>query len=301
MELFRRVPNFDFLGKQRFFIALSVILMTISVYYWISLGDQKYGVDFRGGHDLLISFQTPMQPEEVRETLRNGGVPDPTVVAFGEKNEFSVRIQEQLEASELQKHVTTALDAKFKDKYEILKTEFVGPTVGAELRKKALLAVGLGLLCILAYTAFRFEFAFGLGAVFAIFHDVIVSMGLYLLAGSQINMSTLAGALTILGYSVNDTIVIFDRVREEILRNKSGDTLSQIVNRSINFTLSRTLITHVLTFFAVLSLFLFGGGELRDLSLYLLAGIVVGSYSTIYIASPITIAWHKFRGGTEQV
>jgi preprotein translocase subunit SecF len=176
----------------------------------------------------------------------------------------------------------------------VLKTDYVGPTVGEELRKKALWATVAGLVFILLYLTFRFEFAFGLGAVVAIFHDVTVSIGIYLAAGFTINMGTIAAALTILGYSVHDTIVVFDRVREELNHRKSF-VLSELLNDCINSTLSRTLITTMLTIFSVAALLIFGGSTIADMSFFLLVGLISGTYSTVYIAAPVVLAWEHFR------
>lgn len=316
MELFPNKLNYDFLGKRYYFYALSLFLVALSVYVWTSQGQEKYGVDFLGGHELVVQVNADTSTQEINKILEENGIEDTFAQAFEPgSRQYVIRLRSEEESKTVREKVSAALEKKFgktvagkspegteiqTPAFEILKTDFVGPTVGAELRRKALLAVVIGLLGILIFVAIRFEFAFAFGAVVAVFHDVIVSMGVYLFAGHTINMATLAAALTIVGYSVNDTIVIFDRVREE-LRNSKGRTLSQLVNDSINATLSRTLITQFLTLLAVLSLLIFGGGELSDLSLFLTAGMIAGTYSTIYIASPIMIAWHKFRGGTERV
>lgn len=317
MEILSRQTNFDFLGKRRFFFLLSTLLIGLSLYLWADKGDQKFGVDFTGGHEFIVQFAqsdsssatsqvTTAQPEThtIRDQLLAKGIEASRIQSFeAGSNQFSIRLPGAAgESTAVRDSVLAALKPTFGEGVSILKTDYVGPTVGAELKRKALWAISLGLVCMLIYVAFRFEFAFGFGAVVAVLHDVLVAMGLYLLFDRQINMGTLAAALTIIGYSMNDTIVIFDRVREELFKNRSKETLSALVNRSINFTLSRTILTHVLTLLAVVSLLVFGGsGELRDLSIFLLSGIIVGSYSTIYIASPAMIWWHKVRGGTEEV
>lgn len=313
MEILSKQTNFDFLGKRKIFFLLSALLIGLSLYLWSDKGDQKFGVDFTGGHEFIVQFApadattgTTITPEThtIRDQLLAKGIEASRIQSFeAGSNQFSIRLPGGVEESAaVRDNVLGALKPAFGEGVSVLKTDYVGPTVGAELKRKALWAISLGLLCMLIYVAFRFEFAFGFGAVVAVLHDVLVAMGLYLLFDRQINMGTLAAALTIIGYSMNDTIVIFDRVREELFKNRSKETLSTLVNRSINFTLSRTILTHVLTLLAVVSLLVFGGsGELRDLSIFLLAGIIVGSYSTIYIASPAMIWWHKVRGGTEEV
>jgi preprotein translocase subunit SecF len=301
MEFFSRTPNFDFLGKRFYFFALSALLIAGTIYLWFSQGDRKFGVDFLGGHEFVVQFDTQVDNETIRKALSEGGIEDPLVQGFeAESRQYAIRIRDTGDTRAVVQRVKDALKPSFGEKVEVIRTDFVGPTVGEELRRKALIAVAIGLIGILLYVSFRFEFAFAFGAVVAVFHDVIVSLGAVLFFNYPINMATLAAALTIVGYSVNDTIVIFDRVREELGRSR-GEQLSSLVNRSLNATLSRTLITQGLTTVSILSLLILGGGAIRDLSLFLFAGMIAGTYSTIYIASPVMIAWHKFRGGTEEV
>jgi len=323
-DIFRQTPNFDFLGKKKIFFTFSLILMGISFYVWFSKGTAKYGIDFLGGHELVIELAQPIGVESVRTALETHGIEGASVKNYhSEKVRFSIRLQgvpndsaesgsaaatgdaegdavKKSESSRVQTAVKEALTAAGKSNVTIVSAEFIGTTVGAELRTKALIATILGNLGILIYLALRFELAFGVGAVVALVHDVLFSIGVYLLLGYTINMETLAAALTIVGYSVNDTIVIFDRVREEIFEERPG-TLSEIINRSINAMLSRTLVTHMLTTLSIIALLVFGSGAIEDMSVFLLAGMVSGSYSTMYIASPVMIWWHKLRGGTENV
>jgi preprotein translocase subunit SecF len=311
-DIFPRTPNFDFLGKQKYFFAISGIIMVASFYVWFATGEAKYGIDFSGGHELIVSIPGIDSADKVRTALRSHGLDGATVKAYESKegHEYAIRLQgleeaisqgdNSSESSAVKAKVLSALKESQQTDVSIIAAEFIGPTVGGELRMKALWAIVFGMIGILAYLAFRFELAFGVGAVVALAHDVIFALGIYLFLGYSINMETLAAALTIVGYSVNDTIVIFDRVREDIFEEKPG-TLSQIVNRSINAMLSRTLVTHMLTIVSVIALLIFGSGAIKDMSVFLLAGLISGSYSTMYIASPVTIAWHKFRGGSEEV
>jgi preprotein translocase SecF subunit len=302
MELFSKTPSYDFLGKQKWFLIGSGLLVVLSLFIWIKLGPAKYGVDFSGGHELVVEMGEGVSSEEIRNALDGGGISDATVQAFeASTHQFAFRFQSEQSSTKVKEQVVSLFKEKFGDKFkQIVKTDYVGPAVGAELQTKGILAVSLGVIGILLYIAFRFEFAFGFGAVVAVFHDVIVSTGIYLATGHTISMSTLAAALTILGYSVNDTIVIFDRVRDELEKSREG-TLTDIVNRSINITLSRTLITQVLTTFSVAALMVLGSGAISELSVFLFAGMITGCYSTIYIASPLMIWWHHFRGGTDQI
>jgi preprotein translocase SecF subunit len=289
-------PNFDFIGKRYLCAVLSLVAVAASMWVFIQKGDDKYGTDFSGGHEFLVSFTGDFNTDKVRTGLASNNLADARVQAFqGEKNEYSVRLGEVGQIDEVRAKLDGALRAAFGDSAKIVKSDYVGPTVGKELRTSALIAVGLGLLGILAYIAIRFEFALGLGSIIALFHDVIIATGVYLAAGHVFSMSTLAAALTIVGYSVNDTVVVFDRVREERAKKK-GASLASIVNEAINFTLSRTIITHLLTFISALALYTLGGGEIKDLSLYLVAGIVCGAYSTMFVVAPIVVAWEEWRG-----
>jgi preprotein translocase SecF subunit len=304
-------PNYDFLARKNIFITLSALIIIGCFAIWFIRGDSKYGVDFSGGYKIVaeISNIDPsnqanlVKLEEV--LLKNGVSVGEVSVENAEKNFFAITIPPDSTTESGQK---VAVVTKLKEALQsadiklvnILSSDYVGPTVGKELRRKGLIAVILGLAGVMIYVATRFEFAFGFGAVIALFHDVIFATGVYLALGYKINMESLAAALTIVGYSVNDTLVIFDRVREELFKKDHG-TLSSVVNRSINAMLGRTIITHVMTTFSVLALLVFGGGAIRDMSVFLLAGLISGSYSTMYIASPVMMWWHKLRGGTEDV
>ena len=295
MELISRNIKIDFLGKALVPMLLSLFLVLASFYVWYAQGETKYGVDFKGGNEFLVKITGQTDSELLRKALDVGHVDNAIVQSFeGTGDEYSVRVGGEQESKVTKGAVEAALKSAFADKYQILKSDYIGPTIGAELRSKALIAMIVALIGILIYVSYRFEFAFALGAVIALFHDVIVAMGGYLLAGHTLNMGTVAAALTIVGYSVNDTIVIFDRVREEILKNRDFD-LATVMNGAINFTLSRTIVTSVLTLFSAFALLIWGGGAIADLSLFLVVGIVAGCYSTIFIASPIVLYWERFR------
>ena len=296
MELIPTGTKIDFIGKSKYFFVLSLAMIVSAFYVWFSTGETKYGTDFSGGHEFLVSFTEPVDTEKIREALAREKLTEARVQAFqGAEREFSIRLGGATETQVVRTTVDKALQESFPGAYKIEKTDFVGPTVGKELRTSALIAIGLSLLGILIYIAFRFELSVGIGTIVALFHDVVIATGIYLACGHLITMSTLAAALTIVGYSVNDTVVVFDRVREERGRRKNVG-ITELVNESLNLTLSRTLITHILTLFSALSLYLIGGSDIADLALYLVAGIVLGSYSTIFIASPIAILWEKWRG-----
>ncbi len=290
-ELISSNVAIDFMSKRAICAVLSLAAFAASIFVFVQQGDRKYGTDFSGGHEFLVSFSGGQDSEAVRKGLESQGVSDVRVQAFqGGKDEYSIRLSEVGDVSTIRLRVEGALKGAFGDSARIEKSDYVGPTVGAELRRKGLLAVILGVVGILIYIAIRFEFSVGLGSIVALVHDVTIATGVYLLSGHAISMATLAGALTIVGYSVNDTVVIFDRVREERRKRKDGN-IRDIMNEALNFTLSRTVITHVLTLLSALALYVIGSGEIKDLSLYLVAGIVLGAYSTMFVVCPIVVWW----------
>jgi preprotein translocase subunit SecF len=296
MEILKAKTNVDFLGMSKYVIVCSLALAVASIYIWLQAGEAKYGIDYKGGHEIVVRVPGEVAKAGViRKSLADAGFEGAIVQSFEQgSNEYSLRITSDKTSNEVRREVEEALNSGIDGKVEILKTDYVGPTIGKELRRDALIAIIIGLIGILVYVSFRFEFAFALGAVIALFHDVIVTMGVYLFCGQTVTMATLAAALTIVGYSVNDTIIIFDRMREELLKQKNY-VLEDLMNYSINATLSRTIITNMLTFFSALALFLFGGGAIQDLSLFFVVGVVAGTYSTIFIASPVALAWADFQ------
>ncbi|MCB0318055.1 MAG: protein translocase subunit SecF [Bdellovibrionales bacterium] len=292
MELISSDLKIDFIGKSKFALLLSFVLAIASIYIWVSRGEDKYGIDYKGGHAIVVQVPSSASSENIRSALKTADISGAIVQSFEEADgQYSIRLGGSLEETEtIKSKVKDSLSKFLSADVKILQTDYVGPTIGAELRKNALIATIIGLICILIYISFRFDFSFALGAVVALFHDVIIGIGIYLACGHMINMATLAAVLTIVGYSVNDTIIVFDRVREEMMKAKSFD-LDELLNRSINSTLSRTVITSLLTLFSALALLLFGGGAIADLSLFLVIGIIVGTYSTFFIASPVARAW----------
>lgn len=290
--------HIDFLGQKYFAICLSTLMVAFALYQWVDKGSSKYGIDFVGGTEVVIRLSESSNAHDLKTLVEQSGVSGVTVQSFEfGSNEFSVRAGEQagMDHKALAEKMISSIKNAHPEKVEILKVDSVGAAISDEVKSSAIVAVALGILGLLIYIAFRFEFAFGLGAVIAVFHDIIISIGIYLAVGHELNGAAIAAALTILGYSVNDTIVIFDRVREEMRKRKSYD-LAALMNDSINFCLSRTIVTSTLTLFAALSLLVLGGGAIQDLSLFLVVGIVVGSYSTIYIAAPVVLAWESWRG-----
>lgn len=301
MQIVPNNLNFDFIGKWKIAFTISLLLTVWSIYVWTSLGEKKFGTDFTGGYSFVVKVASDVNSELIRSAVDAAGFPDSVVQSFeAGTNQYSIRMGggegPEAQIKETKQKVEEILKKVSPKESEILSTDFVGPTIGKELRTKALLAIIIGCIGLLVYITLRFEFGFALGAVVAVFHDVNLSIGIFLAAGHTINMGGVAAALTILGYSVNDTIVIFDRVREELRNPRYKDMdLASLINMCINLTLSRTIITVGLTLFSVAALLLFGGGAIADLSFFLFVGMICGTYSTIYIASPVVLAWEWWR------
>ena len=284
-------------------IAVSLTLILISlgsmVYNKITTGGLfNYGVDFAGGTLIQIRFETPPDIDMLRKALKEAGFRDFTIQSFGSPNEVLIRTPQSTGALRgLQEKAKAAIAKIYKDKFEIRRVEMVGPKVGRELKRKGLKAIILSLIAMLIYITWRFEFRFALGAIIALFHDVTITAGIFALFRLQMDLEILAALLTILGYSINDTIVVYDRIRENIAKGK-GSSIEETINISINETLSRTLLTSLTTLFAVLSLLILGNEVIRGFALALTIGIIVGTYSSIFIASPIVVYWQKLLAKT---
>ena len=320
---FLKNPNFDFLGKTRYFVGASVLVILAGLAYMVSTNTylgrnpRGYGVEFSGGTQLIVKFQNPPQVDRIRSAVEQAA-PGAVIQTYDkpEKNQVLIRLagteEEQAapatpslaipggqDASGLgaaASRVKQALASGYSEN-PVLETssEIVGPVVGAELRRKAIQLTVLGLLFQLVYIAIRFKGAiWGAAATVAVLHDVLVTLAFLALFRYEITLNVIAALLTLVGYSVNDTIVIFDRARE-ILRHNRKDPLRKILNDSVNLTLTRTLISNGTTFLSVLGLYLFGGEVLRGFGFTMVIGILVGTYSTIYIASPL-VAWWANRG-----
>jgi preprotein translocase subunit SecF len=294
MEILKN-PNFDFLGKARYFIALSLLVIAAGAVL-ISRQGLRYGVEFQGGTQLIVRFQNPPQIDEIRAAVERDA-PGAVIQTYDEpaKNQVLIRLAATPSDAELTAPAQRVLDA-LKASYPgnpVLESssEIVGPIVGAELRRKAIQLTLWGLFFQLIYIAWRFKGAiWGAAATIACLHDVLVCLAFLAAFRYEITLNVIAALLTLVGYSVNDTIVIFDRAREN-LRQKRKEPLAKILNDSLNQTLTRTLISNGTTFLAVLGLYLFGGEVLRGFGFTMAVGILVGTYSTIYIASPIVMAW----------
>ncbi len=298
MELIRPDTRIDFIGKGKYAAIASAIVILTTAGLLLYHGGLKYGVDFAGGLLIQIKFAKPVGIGDLRSGLEGMGYKDANVQQFGGANEFLVRVEKAPEnLEEISKTLQASLQERFKGQgAEIRRVEMVGPKVGKDLKEKALWAIGLSFLGILIYVALRFhEFSYGLGGIVALVHDIIVTFGAISLTGMEFSLSLLAVILTIIGFSINDTIVIFDRVRENIKKLRKED-LPTIFNISINETLGRTILTTGTVMMVVLILFFFGGAVIHDFTFAMIVGLITGTYSTVYIASPVVLAWEKFVG-----
>jgi SecD/SecF fusion protein len=285
--------QFDFLGKRSLALIVSVILIGGSFAVVAFRGEKNLGVDFRGGDLLVVDAAQTVTVEEARQTLSNTGLGDVTIQMQREglKDMLTFR-----SPSGTGSEIFGKLQAAFPDRgLQAVSQEEVGPQIGAEFAKRALIALGLGIVGILIYVTVRFEFSFALATVVALLHDVIITIGLFAVIGGELSLVMVGAILTIAGYSVNDTIVVFDRIREGLLGGQRGSTQT-LMNRAINETLGRTILTGGTTLLSVGALYFFGGAVLRDFSFAILVGIVVGTYSSIFVASPIVLWWSKVRG-----
>jgi SecD/SecF fusion protein len=294
MQIFKN-PNFDFLGQRKWVIALSVIIIIGTWAVFLKKGQDNFGVDFTGGTSITFAFKEKLPVDAVRSVLDQAGVRDAKIQYQGDLDP-TAKSAETLEikvGGQNGDEVIRVIESSFgKNGYHNLQANIVGPQIGAELKKSGMIALSLSLIGIILYLAFRFEFGFATGAVVAVVHDVIITIGIYCLFGRQLDLTTVAALLTIIGYSVNDTIVVFDRIRED-LRVSHGKPYVEVANLSINRTLSRTLLTGVSTQLTILSLMIFGGGSISDFALVLFIGIAVGTFSSVYIATPVALLWHK--------
>ncbi|WP_029520809.1 protein translocase subunit SecF [Persephonella sp. IF05-L8] len=293
-------PNIDFMKIKKQGYIVSTLLVIASLVLIFTKGF-NLGLDFTGGTAVQVKFVDKVSTAEIRSALRLVNLQDSMIQAVGtEGDEYEIRVSlKKGKSSEIVAKIKKALKEKFGDKFEIRKIDYIGAVVGEELRKASVYSIVAVMVAILIYVGFRFEPVFAIGAVVPLFHDAIITLGIFSLLGEEVNLAVIAAILTVLGYSLNDTIIIFDRIRENIkIRGKKN--LLQLVNQSINENLSRTIITSGTTLFSVLALYLFGGESLKGFSLALLIGIVFGTYSSIYVASPIVVDLERFlkkKGG----
>ena len=275
--------SINFLKHRRIAFIFSLFLVASSIGLFVVKG-LNLGIDFKGG--ILIEARNTTGPADIsglRGDLGQLGLGDISLQEFGTPTDVLVRVQRQEGDEEAQIAAIAAISSTLGDSYDIRRTEFVGPTVGAELAEKGMLAVACALLAIMVYIWFRFEWQFSIAAILALAHDVLSTVGLFALTSFEFNLATVAAILTIAGYSINDTVVVFDRVRENLRRYKSYE-IEDIINKSLNETLSRTVMTSFTTLLALLAITIFGGAVLRDFALAMIWGVLIGTYSSIFVA-----------------
>lgn len=281
--------NFDFMGRYRLAFGLSGTLIVLAILAIVFRG-LNFGVDFTGGYTIEVGYEQAPDLNSIRAALSATDLPDSQVQTFGASTEVLIRMapKEGFTGANVSTEVLRILEAESSSAVSMRRVEFVGPQVGEELREKGGLAVLAALFGIILYIWFRFEKKFSLGSVLALVHDVIITVGIFALFQIEFDLTILAALLAVIGYSLNDTIVVFDRIRENFITLRSG-TPSEIMNESINKTLSRTVITSSTTLMVLISLFLFGGKIISGFSLALIIGVIVGTYSSIFVASLVVL------------
>ena len=309
MEKITTKFNVGFMKYRFAWSLVSLALVVASAFIWFKAGDSKFGVDFLGGNVLHLKFDAPVEPGKIRSTLEQGGVEGSVVQSFGPQNtEFSIRLPSMSEGgAETGARVRELLSKIEGTKYEVLQEEFVGPIIGDQIKSDAIKAVIFSFIAILLYVSFRFHWSYAVGGVVALIHDSAVMTGATVLSGREFSSSILAAVLTIIGFSINDTIVVFDRIRENLaLGLKAGGdkgvkrvqalremSLIEIMDLSVNETLSRTILTSLTVLFVSFCLWQFGGGSVSDMAFALTIGVIAGTYSSIYVACAIVVLFQK--------
>ena len=288
--------NYDFVGKRRWFYVASVVAVVLSAVSILLHGGLNYGIDFTGGTLIQVRYDRPATVGDVRRGLDDVKLGGAVIQQFGDAQEYLIRLAQEKDQKpdQITREVQAALAKASGSKVEIRRVEFVGPQVGRDLQLQALYAVLAGMAGILIYVAIRFDFRGGVISVLAITHDVTVTLGALALANREMSLPVLAALLTIVGYSINDTIVVFDRIRESRGKGlRKGQSLADLVNGAINQTLSRTLLTSFTTFLSAFLLLVFGGEVLRDFAFALVVGVVTGTYSSVAAAS-LVVDWESW-------
>jgi len=295
--------RFDFVSKVGLFGGISAILVVVSIFY-LAVRGITYGIDFVGGTEIQVKFATTVNIDQVRALAEKQGLSNVHIQGFGDQSEYIIRFQ--TEAGKTDKETNEKQNvsvAKIKEalmtdlaasKPEIRRVDSVGPQVGAELKRNGFLAVFYCLLVILIYVSLRFDYKYSPGAVVCLFHDAVITLGIFVLVGKEVNVPILAAILTLIGYSLNDTIVVYDRIREteHAFRDKG---MRFVINRAINDMLERTLITSGTVFVSAICLYFFAGGTVADIAFAICIGIIFGTYSSIYVAAPLILAMEKFN------
>lgn len=297
MQFFNNT-KWNILGYRKFAIGLSLAMILATAVSIIAHRGLNLSIDFAGGTTILMKFDKPVQEDlpKVRKAVEDLGYGQPEIKTIGsaENREIQITVRSQAEKTDLIQEVRNTLSTTLSgNNFQVLNAEQVGPKIGGELKQKTIIVTILALIAILLYVGIRFHLPFGVAAVIPLFHDVLITLGIFSLLNLEISLPFLAAILTIVGYSLNDTIVIFDRIRENMKGGLRGRSFVDLINTSINQTLSRTVITSLTTLFVVATLYVLGSNSIKDFALALLIGVVVGTYSSLYVASPVLLWWHK--------
>ena len=290
-ELIKNV-NIDFLGKRKIAGMISGAIILAGLVSIVLHGGPLYSIDFEGGTEIQVLFTESTSVESVREVLAEIGYGDATIRGFGNEDEFLIHVKTSTKSEEQVNTIREALASIHGGSYEIRRLETVGPKIGKELKGDMISAVLIAMAGIVIYISIRFQFMYAIGALVALTHDVLITLGLFSLLNMEISLSVLAAFLFIVGYSLNDTIVVFDRVRENA-KEKRHDSFMSVINLSLNQTLNRTVITSLTTLTVVLILLFFGGEVIKPFAFALTVGLIVGTYSSIFVASPVVLAWDE--------
>lgn len=287
MEIFKSGKIYDFMGKRIPFLGLSALLVIGAIVLLLSKG-VNLGIDFAGGTIVQVKYEQKAPINDIRDRLKATQYGNASITEFGTPEEIVIRITGS--SPDLANDIGDEMAAILKPtgNFEVRRVDIVGPKVGGELREKGIMALSLSMLVILVYVSFRFEWRFAVASIFALAHDVIIALGAISLFNIEVNLDILAAILTILGYSLNDTIIVFDRIREGVTTSKESE-LEKVVNDSVSKTLSRTTLTSLTTFFVVVTLFLFGGEIIHGFAFTMLVGVVVGTYSSIFVAASFLV------------
>lgn len=292
MEFFNYTRDFNFIGKSKIALMLSTFMVLASFTVLMTKG-LNYGVDFAGGTIVQVKYSAAAPIDTMREKLKSNELfVGATITEFGSADEVVIRMKSTTSSITVDIGDVTRTVLEGTGNYEIRRVDIVGPKVGSELKEKGIMSLVLATIGILIYVAFRFEWRFAVASVIALVHDITITLGAIALVGLDVNLDVLAALLTILGYSLNDTIIVFDRIRENVTSSKNKE-FSEVMNESITRTLARTTLTSLTTFFVVFMLFMFGGEIIHSFAFTLLVGIVIGTYSSIFVASPILL-WFGF-------
>jgi len=295
MEIFKPNTNINFVGHKNLAMAFSWVLIMIGVFSMVTKSGLNFGLDFTGGSLVQVKMSKVTTAADVRDTLSTLELKGMTIQQVGDlSDEFLIKAHESSSKTEsLANNIQKTLEGRYgAGAVDIRRAEMVGPQVGKDLRSKAAMAILYSIIGMLIYITFRFEFRFGVGVVIALLHDVLITLAFFSVFNKEIDLTVVAAFLTIVGYSVNDSVIICDRIRENMARHV-GSKLDWIINRSINDTLSRTVMTSGITLLSVIALYLFGGDVIRNFALAMLIGIVVGTHSSIFVAAPVILFFEK--------